>query len=135
MADIELVVKIDVDIYKSLKRKVNNSKRMVDKIELAIANGTPFKEELHREKEQAYYLGYEERGRKNVNEVITRYKNNAEYERTHGNLQGCLEFRQLAEWLGKYQKIEELMIGWNNFNSYERMCDIYEVINNGTDDT
>ena len=34
-----------------------------------------------------------------IDETITRYKNNAEYERTHGNLQGCLEFRQLAEWL------------------------------------
>ena len=34
-----------------------------------------------------------------LDEAITRYKNNAEYERTHGNLQGCLEFRQLAKWL------------------------------------
>ena len=34
-----------------------------------------------------------------LEEAITRYKNNAEYERTHGNLQGCLDFRQLAEWL------------------------------------
>ena len=42
-----------------------------------------------------------------IEEAITRYKNNAEYERTHGNLQGCLEFRQLAEWLEQLQKIEE----------------------------
>lgn len=34
-----------------------------------------------------------------IDEAITRYKNNAEYERTHGNLQGYLEFKQLAEWL------------------------------------
>lgn len=34
-----------------------------------------------------------------LDEAIGRYKNNAEYERTHGNLQGCLEFRQLGEWL------------------------------------
>lgn len=34
-----------------------------------------------------------------LDEAIKRYKNNAEYERTHGNLQGCLEFRQLAKWL------------------------------------
>ena len=34
-----------------------------------------------------------------IDEAITRYKNNAEYERIHGNLQGCLEFRQLAKWL------------------------------------
>lgn len=26
----------------------------------AIRNGTPLEEELHREKEQAYYLGYED---------------------------------------------------------------------------
>lgn len=42
-----------------------------------------------------------------IDEAITRYKNNAEYERTHGNLQGCLEFRQLAEWLRKYQQLED----------------------------
>lgn len=34
-----------------------------------------------------------------IDEAIERYKSNAEYERTHGNLQGCLEFRQLAKWL------------------------------------
>ena len=35
------------------------------------------------------------------------------------------------ETMRKYQKIQELMRGWNNFNSYERMCDIYEVIEDG----
>ena len=44
-----------------------------------------------------------------IDETITRYKRNAEYERTHGNLQGCLEFRQLAEWLEKLQKIEKIV--------------------------
>lgn len=34
-----------------------------------------------------------------IKEAIERYTSNAEYERTHGNLQGCLEFRQLAKWL------------------------------------
>lgn len=34
-----------------------------------------------------------------LEEAIKRYANNAEYERTHGNLQGCLDFKQLAEWL------------------------------------
>ena len=34
-----------------------------------------------------------------LNEAIVRYKDNAEYERTHGSLQGCLEFKQLAKWL------------------------------------
>ena len=41
-----------------------------------------------------------------IEEAIKRFQSNAEYERTHGNLQGCLEFRQLVEWLRKYQKIE-----------------------------
>ena len=39
-----------------------------------------------------------------IDEYITRFTNNAEYERTHGNLQGCLEFRQLAEWLKELKK-------------------------------
>ena len=34
-----------------------------------------------------------------IDEAIERYESNAEYERTHGNLQGCLEFRQLEKWL------------------------------------
>jgi hypothetical protein len=31
----------------------------------------------------------------------------------------------------KYKEIKELMVGWNNFNSYEKMCAIYEVIEDG----
>jgi hypothetical protein len=34
-----------------------------------------------------------------MKEVIERFRSNAEYERTHGNLEGCLEFRQIADWL------------------------------------
>lgn len=34
-----------------------------------------------------------------LDEAIERYVDNAKYERTHGNLQGYLEFRQLAKWL------------------------------------
>ena len=34
-----------------------------------------------------------------LDEAIEMYTNNAEYERTHGNLQGCLDFKQLVEWL------------------------------------
>ena len=43
----------------------------------------------------------------NLDEAIKRYTSNAEYERTHGNLQGCLEFRQLAEWLKDYKRLLE----------------------------
>ena len=42
-----------------------------------------------------------------VDEAIKRYTNNAEYERTHGNLQGCLDFRQLAEWLSELKQLRE----------------------------
>ena len=42
-----------------------------------------------------------------LDEAIKRYTNNAEYERTHGSLQGCLEFRQLAEWLKDYKRLLE----------------------------
>ena len=34
-----------------------------------------------------------------IDEAIKRYTDNAEYERTHDNLQGCLDFKQLAKWL------------------------------------
>lgn len=48
-----------------------------------------------------------------IDEAIKRYNDNAEYERTHGNLQGCLEFRQLAKWLEQLQKIKEIVDKWN----------------------
>lgn len=41
MSNIELVIKIDEDIYKARQRLVANQKRMVDKVDIAIANGTP----------------------------------------------------------------------------------------------
>lgn len=34
-----------------------------------------------------------------IDEAITRYTYNAEYERAHGNLQGFLEFKRLEKWL------------------------------------
>lgn len=52
-----------------------------------------------------------------IDEAIERYTGNAEYERTHGNLQGCLEFRQLAEWLEQLQKIEEIYK--NEYKNYK----------------
>ena len=42
-----------------------------------------------------------------LDQAIDRYTNNAEYERIHGSLQGCLEFRQLAEWLTDYKRLLE----------------------------
>lgn len=42
-----------------------------------------------------------------LDEAIARYKNNAEHERTHGDLHGCLEFRQLAKWLEELKQLRE----------------------------
>ena len=46
-----------------------------------------------------------------IDEAIKRYADNAEYERTHGNLQGCLEFKQLVKWLKELKQLEE-QTGW-----------------------
>ena len=40
-----------------------------------------------------------------LDEAIEMYTSNAEYERTHGSLQGCMDFRQLAEWLKDYKRL------------------------------
>lgn len=45
--------------------------------------------------------------------AIKRCIEKAYYERIHGNLRGCLEFRQLAVWLEQLQKIQEIA-RWNN---------------------
>lgn len=42
-----------------------------------------------------------------IEEAIERYSHNAEYERADGNLQGCLEFNQLADWLKDYKRLLE----------------------------
>ena len=44
-----------------------------------------------------------------LDEAIKRYTSNAEYERTNGNLQGCLEFKQLTEWLKELKDYKERM--------------------------
>ncbi len=38
---MELIIKIDENIYKARQRKVDNPKRMIDEVDIAIANGTP----------------------------------------------------------------------------------------------
>ena len=71
-----------------------------------------------------------------IEEATTRYKNNAEYERTHGNLQGCLEFRQLAEWLEKLQKIQEIIKDWEDgrFSDAVGCLRVKAVVEDGNDD-
>lgn len=41
-----------------------------------------------------------------IDEAIQRYTDNADYERTHGNLQGCLEFEQLVKWLKELKQLK-----------------------------
>ena len=62
-----------------------------------------------------------------LDEAIKRYVDNAEYERTHGNLQGCMEFKQLAEWLRKYQKIEQILDDCD-LEAWEILENIKEVV-------
>lgn len=42
-----------------------------------------------------------------LDEQIKILENNAEFERKDGDLQGCLNFRQLAEWLKDYKRLLE----------------------------
>ena len=44
-------------------------------------------------------------------ERIERFKTNAEYQRKQGDLQGCLEFRELTEELEKLEQIEQIVNG------------------------
>lgn len=76
-----------------------------------------------------------------LDQAIDRYTNNAEYERIHGSLHGCLEFRQLAEWLKDYKRLleqqpcedaisrEELLKAidtWDKFGYTETGCFVRE---------
>ena len=42
-----------------------------------------------------------------LDKAIERFENNAEFERQNGNLQGCLDFRQIAELLKELQQLRE----------------------------
>ena len=42
-----------------------------------------------------------------IDEAIERYADNSEYESDHGNLQGCLEFKQLVKWLKELKQLRE----------------------------
>jgi len=44
-----------------------------------------------------------------LDEAIEIYTSNAEYERTHGSLQGCMDFKQLAEWLQELKMYREMI--------------------------
>ena len=56
-----------------------------------------------------------------INNVIKRFNTNAAYERANGNLQGYLEFRQIARWLRKYQRIIQVYQTFTEVNfSYDK---------------
>ena len=42
-----------------------------------------------------------------IDEFIERFRSNAEYQRNIGDLQGCLEFRQLSEYLKELKQLRE----------------------------
>lgn len=44
-----------------------------------------------------------------LDEAIEKYTSNAEYERQHSNLQGCLEFRLLIDWLQELKDYREIL--------------------------
>lgn len=75
-----------------------------------------------------------------IDKAIERYKSNAEYERIDGNLQGCLEFRQIAEWLKDYKRLleqqpcddvisrEDALEALNTINGTAELDKAFEVI-------
>lgn len=84
-------------------------------------------------KEDEHYEGEDVGGRRmTIDEVIERYTNNAEYERTHGNLQGCLEFKQLAEWLKELkdyrERIPSYEAGYNDAKKEIALSGEYERV-------
>ena len=60
-----------------------------------------------------------------LDEAIKRFIDNAEYERTHGSLQACLEFKHLAEWLKELQQLREQtrLIPVSEALPKEHLCD------------
>lgn len=68
-----------------------------------------------------------------IDEAIKRFSDNAEYERSHGSLQGCLEFRQLAEWLAELKELKEQTESCEDCVSRQRVLDIVEFNRNSYD--
>ena len=72
--------------------------------------------------------------------AIERFENNAEFERRNYNLQGCLEFRQFAEWLKDYKRLleqepcddaisrEDALEALNTINGTAELDKAFEVI-------
>ena len=67
-----------------------------------------------------------------IDEIIEEFEESKDYPTSDPASDEALN--GAIDIMRRYQKIEELMRGWNNFNSYERMCDICEVIEDGNED-
>ena len=68
-----------------------------------------------------------------LDEAIERYTSNAEYERAHGNLQGCLDFKKLAEWLKDYKRYRKVRIRDDEIQIKNRSTDSYGTDAQGRD--
>lgn len=70
-----------------------------------------------------------------IDEVIKKYKNDAEWERIHNNTDYYVEYEQIAEWLEKYQKIEQIVKTWDDEENAMILADeLREVIEDGNVD-
>lgn len=75
-----------------------------------------------------------------IDEFINRFRHNAEHQRKIGDLHGCLEFRQLAEWLEQLQKIKQIVDEWKHDHDNLNYADdsyywskVREVIEDGNE--
>lgn len=61
-------------------------------------------------------------------EIITRMRNNAEYVRAQGDIQGCIEFRQIADWIEQLANIEQIYSYRLGTPIYKTLSKIGEVL-------
>ena len=67
-----------------------------------------------------------------IDKAIEKYKNQAEWEHSHNNMDYCEEYEQLAKWLEQLQKIREIVEHWTYCgNPSYSMIAISEVIEDG----
>ena len=81
------------------------------------------KDSFSVEKEGFCAWGEKEQKKMTLDEQITILQHNAEHERTHGNLQGCLDFRQLVKWLKDYKHL----LSSRKFGEWEHEEGVYGV--------
>ena len=73
-----------------------------------------------------------------IDEAIEKYKNQAEWEHSHDNMDYCEEYEQLAKWLEQLQKIKQiaypLQFCSTDKLNHEAIMKICEVLENGNVD-